>query len=104
MSELKITSEQAVALLIAELDRNILRIEYDFTFLKCQTALNLKAQANEVKKRILEIAYWYTETDSAQAAIKTLNLIKQTGLSAISPKIIRNLQFEISAPLSILPF
>ena len=49
---------------------------FDFyTFKKCQTAVNLDAQFDEVQKRILEIAYFYTEADTLDAALKMLKLL-----------------------------
>lgn len=77
LTDLRNASDQAVLLLINEIDRNILRLEYDSTFEKCRIALNMKSEkfGQQVKERILEIAYWYTETDTFEAAIKTLNLL-----------------------------
>jgi formylglycine-generating enzyme required for sulfatase activity len=89
LSDLKITSNQAVTILLAEIDRNILHLEYDSTFAKCQTAVNLRAQRDAVEKRIWEIAYFYTEADTAAAAIPFLNLLKPTGLSAKAPDLQR---------------
>ncbi len=75
LDKLKITANEAVTILIAEIDRNIMRLEYDSTFKKCETAVKLDAQHEEVKKRLLEIAYFYTEADTAEAAVKTLKLL-----------------------------
>ena len=85
LRELKITSDQAVTILLAEIDRNIYRLEYDSTFRKCQTALNLKAQRGAVEKRVWEIAYFYTEADTAAAALTFLNLLQPTRLTAQMP-------------------
>ena len=85
LRELKITSDQAVTILLAEIDRNILHLEYDATFRKCQTAVNLKAQRGAVEKRVWEIAYFYTEADTAAAAVTFLNLLQPTDLAANSP-------------------
>ncbi|MEI6409753.1 MAG: SUMF1/EgtB/PvdO family nonheme iron enzyme [Bacteroidota bacterium] len=89
LDELRITSDQAVTILLAEIDRNILHLEYDSTFRKCQTAIKLHAQRSAVEKRIWEIAYFYTEADTAAAAIPFLNLLKPTGLSAKAPDLQR---------------
>jgi len=89
LNDLRITSDQAVTILIAEIDRNILHLEYDSTFRKCETAINLHAQRSAVEKRIWEIAYFYTEADTAAAAIPFLNLLKPTGLSAKVPDLQR---------------
>lgn len=82
LKELRETSDQAVQLLLNEIDRNILRLEYDSTYDKCRIAVNLKSQnlGNEIKKRVLEIAYWYTETDTFNAALKTLKLLNINSL------------------------
>jgi formylglycine-generating enzyme len=81
--DLRNASDQAVQLLLNEIDRNILLLEYDSTFEKCRIALNLKSEkyGQQLKERILEIAYWYTETDTFEAAIKTLNLLNINTLS-----------------------
>jgi formylglycine-generating enzyme required for sulfatase activity len=89
LDDLRITSNQAVTILLAEIDRNILHLEYDSTFRKCQTAINLHAQRSAVEKRIWEIAYFYTEADTAATAIPFLNLLKPTGLSAKTPDLQR---------------
>ena len=85
LSELKITSDQAATILLAEINRNILRLEYDSTFWKCQTALNLKAQRRAVEKCVWEIAYFYIEADTLVAACTFLNLLEPTGLTTKTP-------------------
>jgi formylglycine-generating enzyme len=82
LKELRVTANQAVQFLLNEIDRNILRLEYDSTFEKCQIALNLKSEKLDdvVKRHILEIAFWYTETGAFNAAIKMLNLLEINAL------------------------
>jgi len=82
LRKLEITADQASAIVLPDIDRNIYRLEYDVTYPKCQTALNLKARRREVEKRVWEMAYFYTESDSAAAAIAFLNLLKPSGLNA----------------------
>ncbi|MCY7329891.1 MAG: SUMF1/EgtB/PvdO family nonheme iron enzyme, partial [Saprospiraceae bacterium] len=82
LRKLEITADQAVTIVLPDIDHNIYRLEYDVTYPKCQTALNLKARRREVEKRVWEMAYFYTEADSAVAAVAFLNLLKPTGLSA----------------------
>lgn len=101
LNDLRITSEQAVTILLAEIDRNILHLEYDSTFRKCQTAINLHAQRSAVEKRIWEIAYFYTEADTAAAAIPFLNLLKPTGLSAKAPDVQRKTRAYLANALPI---
>ncbi len=79
--EATVAADQALTIVLPDIDRNIYRLEYDVTFPKCQAAVNLKARRREVEKRIWEIAYFYTEADSAAAAIAFLNLLNPTGLS-----------------------
>ncbi len=80
-----------------DINNYILKLEYDNALQLCQKALNLnvESQKDSLQNLILEIAYFYTETDTAEAAIKTLNIVKQTGLSTNSPNVILNLQSEI---------
>lgn len=85
LEELKITSDQAVTILLAEIDRNIYRLEYDSTYLKCRTAVNLKAQRQAVEQRIFEIAFFYAEADTLAAAIRTLQLIRPASLKENTP-------------------
>jgi formylglycine-generating enzyme required for sulfatase activity len=85
LKDLKITSDQAVTILLAEINRNIYRLEYDSTYRKCQTALNLKAQRGAVEKCVWEIAYFYTEADTLAAACTFLNLLEPTGLTINTP-------------------
>lgn len=84
LDALKATSDKAVSLLLIEIDRNILHLEYDSTFDKCQTAIDLKAQPEAVKKKIWEIAYFFTEADKPAAALPFLNLLGPTRISANS--------------------
>jgi formylglycine-generating enzyme len=92
LTELRATAQQTVSLLLKEIDRNVLQLEYDSAFYKCELAINLKEQRAEVEKHILELAYFYTEADTFSAAIKMLNLLKNTGLSETSPQIRTQLQ------------
>ena len=87
LTKLKKTASQAVTILLAEIDRNILRLEYDSTFAKCQTAIDLEQQRPEVEKRIWEIAYFYTEADTAVAALPFLNLLQPTGFTESTPEL-----------------
>lgn len=75
LKELQKTSKQVVQLLLNQIDQNILKLEFDSAFTKCETALSLKVNRKEVEKRVLEIAYVYTESDTFDAAIKLLNLL-----------------------------
>ncbi len=87
LEELKITSDQAVTILLAEIDRNIYRLEYDSTYAKCRTAVNLTAQRKAVEQRIFEIAFFYAEADTLPAAIRTLQLIRPVSLKENTPDI-----------------
>jgi formylglycine-generating enzyme required for sulfatase activity len=87
LRKLEITADQAVAIVLPDIDRNIYRLEYDSTYRKCRTAINLNARRQEVEKRVWEIAYFYTEADSSEAAIAFLNLLKPNGLSITAPSI-----------------
>lgn len=80
LKKLQETAKDAVSILLAEIDRDIMRLEYDSTFKKCQTAVKLEENKEEVKKRLLEIAYFYIETDTLNAAINTLKLL---GINAL---------------------
>ena len=97
LDEAQAANIRVVASNIRDIEQHILKLEYDAALDKCQTALvlNVESQKDTLQKRILEIAYFYTETDTAEVAIKALNLIKQTGFSANAPNIIQNLQAEI---------
>lgn len=81
LEKLQETAKDAVSILLAEIDRDIIRLEYDSTFKKCQTAVKLEENKDEVKKRLLEIAYFYTETDTVEAAIRTLKLLNINSLA-----------------------
>ncbi len=76
LKELKITSKQAVTFLLSQIDYNILELAYDSTFQKCEAAINLKEQMEEVEKRIIEISFFYTETENFNAAVKMLSLLQ----------------------------
>ncbi len=87
LRKLEITADQALTIVLPDIDRNIYKLEYDATYPKCRTALNLKARRREVEKRVWEMAYFYTEADSAEAAIAFLNLLKPSGFTATTPNI-----------------
>ena len=76
LDKLKKTANEAVTILVAEIDKDILQLDYNATYDKCKTALALEEQPDAVKKRVLEIAYFYTEADTLDAAVKTLQLLK----------------------------
>jgi sulfatase modifying factor 1 len=78
-------ANQAVPIVLADIDRDIYRLDYDSTYEKCRTAVGLNARRPEVEKRIWEIAYFYTEADTAAAAVAFLNLLRPTGLTAETP-------------------
>jgi formylglycine-generating enzyme len=78
-------ADQAVPIVLADIDRDIYRLDYDSTYGKCKTAVGLNARRQEVEKRIWEIAYFYIEADTAAAAVAFLNLLQPTGLTAASP-------------------
>ena len=82
---------------LRDIDQHILKLDYDAAFEKCQTAwgLNVESQKDTLQKRILEIAYFYTETDTSEAALKTLNLLKPTSFSGNKDEMRRKLQSEI---------
>ena len=80
LDKLEATAKQAISIILPTIDRDIFRLDYDAAFEKCQVAINLEKPKEELKKRILEIAYFYTETDTLEAAIKTLNLLKINAL------------------------
>ena len=75
LDKLKKTANEAVIILVSEIDKDILQLDYDATYNKCKTALALEEQPDSVKKRVLEIAYFYTETDTLVACVKTLQLL-----------------------------
>ena len=87
LKQLEITADQAMSIVLPDIDRNIYRLEYYLTYPKCRTAVNLKARRGEVEKRIWEIAWFYTEADSAAAAIAFLNLLKPFDLKAAAPDV-----------------
>lgn len=87
LRKLEITADQALTIVLPDIDRNIYRLEYDSTYPKCRIAVNLKARRREVEKRVWEMAYFYTEADSAKAAIAFLNLLKPNSLSITAPNI-----------------
>ncbi len=69
---------RVISIYLKDVEQYILRLEYDSAFEKCQTALGFKveSQKDTITKRILEIAYFYTEADTLEAAVKTLQLLK----------------------------
>ncbi len=77
LKELRETSDKAVELLLNEIDRNILLLEYESTFEKCQIAAGLKSEKYKqaVKERILETAFWFTEIEAHELAIKMLQIL-----------------------------
>lgn len=77
LEEAKAANVRVVAAYLRDIDQHILKLEYDNALEKCQTALalNVDNQKADIAKYILEIAYFYTETDTFQAAIKTLKLL-----------------------------
>jgi formylglycine-generating enzyme len=83
LDEAKAANERVVASYLRDIDQHILKLEYDYAFEKCQTALalNVENQKADIAKYVLEIAYFYTESDTFQAAIKTLNLLNINVLS-----------------------
>jgi len=99
LKQLQITADQALTIVLPDIDRNIYRLEYDATYPKCRTALNLKARRREVEKRVWEIAYFYTEADSAAAALAFLNLLKPAGLRAGTPGIQAKLRAYLAATM-----
>ncbi|MBX2926627.1 MAG: SUMF1/EgtB/PvdO family nonheme iron enzyme [Saprospiraceae bacterium] len=97
LQNLQRIADQAVPIVLADIDRDIYRLEYDATYEKCKTAVGLNARRPEVEKRIWEIAYFYTEADTAAAAVAFLNLLRPTGLTAETP----GLQDKLRAYLAV---
>ncbi|MDX2134747.1 MAG: SUMF1/EgtB/PvdO family nonheme iron enzyme [Saprospiraceae bacterium] len=92
LQDLQLIADQAVPIVLADIDRDIYRLEYDSTYEKCKTALGLNARRPEVEKRIWEIAYFYTEADTVAAAVAFLNLLKSTRLTANTPDLQQKLR------------
>ncbi|PSR14612.1 MAG: hypothetical protein DA408_00075 [Bacteroidetes bacterium] len=82
LNNLQRIADQAVPIVLADIDQDIYRLEYDSTYGKCKTAVGLNARRREVEKRIWEIAYFYTEADTVAAAVALLNLLQPTGWTA----------------------
>jgi formylglycine-generating enzyme len=76
-------NERVVVAYLRNIEQHILKLEYDKAFEKCQAAvaLNVENKKNDIAQYILEIAYFYTETDAFQAAINTLKLLNINALS-----------------------
>ena len=94
---------RVVSAYLRDIDQHILKIEYEAAFEKCQKALdlNVENQKPELTKRVLEIAYFYTETDTLEAAIKTLNLLK---INALQNRIALLSAIEKNAPPQYFTF
>jgi formylglycine-generating enzyme required for sulfatase activity len=77
LDEAQAANIRVVAAYLKDIDQHILKLEYDDALEKCQTALDLKVdnQKANISKRLFEIAYFYTETDTLEAAIKTIKLL-----------------------------
>jgi formylglycine-generating enzyme len=77
-NQLKSANAKTLELLIREIDQNIMRLEYEIAYQKCEMAISIDSTFSdfEVVKRILEIAFVYTETNDLQNARKVLTLLK----------------------------
>ena len=97
LEDVQLANVRVVIAYLRDIDKDIHQLQYDTAFEKCQIALALKVdnQKMALTKRVLEIAYFFTETDSLISAIKTLDELKQTGLSVKTPNIKQKLRAEI---------
>jgi formylglycine-generating enzyme required for sulfatase activity len=78
LADVRAANAKNVLLILKEADDNIRLLKYDEALEKCQVALALGTEGSErdsIKHRLLEIAFWYTETDTLSAAIATLKLL-----------------------------
>ena len=73
-------NRNVVYMLMREADKSILSLNYDEALERCKIAWDLGVAQDSTQKRVLEIAYFYTETDTLEAAIRTLNLLKINAL------------------------
>ena len=78
LADLKAANAKNILLILKEADANIYILKYDEALEKCKVALALGmegAERDSIKHRLLEIAFWYTETDTLQAAVFALKLL-----------------------------
>ena len=73
--EAKKANKNVVYMLMREADKSILGLDYSAALDKCQTALSLGVANDSIQQRLQEIAYFYTETDTFNAAFNTLKLM-----------------------------
>lgn len=73
LSDLKTASARAVSLLLNEVDRHILQLDYRAALEKSVAALELGEEKQAIQKRLLELAYFYTETGKLDTAIQCLS-------------------------------
>jgi formylglycine-generating enzyme required for sulfatase activity len=73
--KIKAANKTIVQSMLRDIDNHILKMEYDLAAEKSVAALPLNVEEEEVAKRLLEVAFWYSETDSAAAAVQILNYL-----------------------------
>ena len=73
-------NRNVVYMLMREADKSILSLNYDEALDRCEIAWDLGVAQDSTQKRLLEIAYFYTETDTLEAAMKILNFLKINAL------------------------
>jgi len=77
LDEAQAANVRVVKSYLKDIDQHIYELEYDAAFEKSQIALslNVDSQKDSIKKRILETAYFYTESNNLDASVKTLKLL-----------------------------
>jgi formylglycine-generating enzyme required for sulfatase activity len=77
LNDAKTANERVAKAYIRDIEQHILNLEYEAAAKKCETALalNIDTQKPTIAQYVFEIAYWFTETDTAQAAVNTLKML-----------------------------
>ena len=77
LNSLQANTEEAMPILLRDIDNLILSLEYDTALLRCQTAWNLVSNEKMINQRFQEIAFFFTEIgayNKAAAALASIGL------------------------------
>ena len=97
LDDAKAANERVVKSYLRDIEQHILKLEYEVATEKCQTALalNIENQKAAIAQYVFEIAYWYTETDTVEAAVNTLKLLN---INALPNRLALRKAIETNAP------
>jgi formylglycine-generating enzyme len=97
LDEAQAANIRVIAAYIKDIERHILKLEYEAAAEKCQAALalNIENQKTIIAPYVFEVAYWFTESDTVAAAV---NILKSLNINSLSNRSALRKAIEENAP------